>query len=940
MNDKGEGGRTSGRNGKGSMRVELRKRSTGRRKSDSSLTAELFTETEEARLAALNLLEEAVTARDTQERLNDELRRHELALRAKEAELQTIADTTPLILIRCSRDLTYRFINKAGADLFGLAPADIVGQPVQKVMGRKAFAAVKPYIDRALNGERVEYETEIEYPTGKRLMHVVYEPERAERGEVVGWIASIVDVTQLRIAEQGRRASEERFSHFMHNLPGLSWIKDLDGRYLYANHVALAAFAKTEDELYGKSDDEVFPAELAARFRENDMAALRSDSGTQAVETLLHDDGVLHYSIVSKFPIKGPDGKPTAVGGIAIDITEQKRIEEEIRLMSRMPAENPHPVMRVTVEGEILYANDAARPLLDFWERTSGHRLPRDLRIRLHEAFRAGSKQTFEIVFDDRLLLATIAPIVEGGYINVYGTEITDRKEAEERLRISQNRLRLVTDSLPALISYVDRNERYVYANHTYMEWFGIDPQTVVGKSVRSVFGIGAYRKLKHSIDQALAGREARFEALIPYKRGGPRYVNGVYAPDIGVDGEVRGYFGLTNDLTDLKRSQDLLRSSEERLGLLMETFTDYAIISLDRDGRVDSWNTGAEHIFGYSRDEMMGQTCDRLFTPEDREAGVPLKEMRSARQKGRAVDERWHLRKDGSRFFANGVMMPLYIGKALTGYAKIAGDLTEKQRQAELLQQAHDELEMRVAQRTRELAASNSALLQEIDQRAAAEKQRIDLLARLVSGQELERRRIARDLHDQLGQRLTALRLKIASLKDLTGADKVLTERVERLQEIGERLDEEVSFLAWELRPSALDDLGLIDAVGAYVNEWSRHYETAAEFHSAGLSGSRFDREVETHLYRIAQEALNNIAKHAEAGRVSVLIEKMAGNLALIVEDDGKGFDASEPAKQTESGGLGLVGMQERAALIGGDIEIESASGKGTTIYVRVPLS
>jgi two-component system CheB/CheR fusion protein len=223
----------------------------------------------------------------------------------------------------------------------------------------------------------------------------------------------------------------------------------------------------------------------------------------------------------------------------------------------------------------------------------------------------------------------------------------------------------------------------------------------------------------------------------------------------------LRGYFGLTNDLTDLKRSQELLRSSEERLALLMDTTTDYAIISLDRDGRVESWNTGAEHIFGYSRDEMLGHTCDRLFTPEDVAAAVPVKEMRSARQRGRASDERWHLRKDGSRFFASGVMMPLHVGRTLTGYAKIASDLTEKHRQAELLQKAHDELEMRVAQRTRELAESNSALLQEIEQRTAAETQRIDLLRRLVSSQEMERRRIARDLHDQLGQRLTALRLR-----------------------------------------------------------------------------------------------------------------------------------------------------------------------------------
>jgi PAS domain S-box-containing protein len=416
--------------------------------------------------------------------------------------------------------------------------------------------------------------------------------------------------------------------------------------------------------------------------------------------------------------------------------------------------------------------------------------------------------------------------------------------------------------------------------------------------------------------------------------------VIGTYVPDIGIDGAVRGYYGLTNDLTDLKRSQELLRSSEERLGLLMETFTDYAIISLDRDGRVDSWNTGAEHIFGYSRDEMLGRTCDRLFTPEDVADGVPLKEMRGARQRGRASDERWHVRKDGSRFFASGVMVPLYVGKALSGYAKIASDLTEKHRQAEELQKAHDQLESRVAVRTRELASTNAALLAEIEQRAAAEKQRIELLRRLVTSQEVERRRIARDLHDQLGQRLTALRLKIASLKEVSLGSR-FAPLVERLQEIGEQLDTEVSFLAWELRPSALDDLGLIDAVGAYVDEWSRHYETPAEFHASGVTNDQFDREAETHLYRITQEALNNISKYAAATEVSVLMEKMGDNIVVIIEDNGRGFDPSAETARTEAGhGLGLTGMRERAALIGGDLEIESAAGKGTTIYIRVPAA
>jgi signal transduction histidine kinase len=282
--------------------------------------------------------------------------------------------------------------------------------------------------------------------------------------------------------------------------------------------------------------------------------------------------------------------------------------------------------------------------------------------------------------------------------------------------------------------------------------------------------------------------------------------------------------------------------------------------------------------------------------------------------------------------------MMPLYTGKTLTGFAKIATDLTEKQRHAEELQRARDQLELRVVERTKELAESNSALIREAEARIAGEQQRIYLLRRLVNSQEFERRRIARDIHDQLGQRLTGLRLKLASLRSMVGEDGDVAARVTRLQEICERLDAEVSFLAWELRPTALDDLGLIEALRTFVHEWSRHHEIDAKFHAVRVSDIRLDSDVETHLYRIAQEALNNIMKHADAKNVSVMLERRRNEVILIIEDDGSGFDpaATKPGNRRSGGGLGLTGMKERASLIGGNLEIES-SAAGTTIYVRV---
>jgi signal transduction histidine kinase len=218
------------------------------------------------------------------------------------------------------------------------------------------------------------------------------------------------------------------------------------------------------------------------------------------------------------------------------------------------------------------------------------------------------------------------------------------------------------------------------------------------------------------------------------------------------------------------------------------------------------------------------------------------------------------------------------------------------------------------------------------------AERARTELLAHLVFVQEDERRRIARDMHDQFGEQLTALSLRIALLRDACGPRADLANHVAALAEIAERLDRDVDQLVWELRPTALDDLGLRAALANYIHEWSGRSRIAAELHTSGLLDDRLASEVETALYRIAQEALNNVAKHSRASRVEVILERRADCVLLILEDDGVGFADADGDKARQ--GYGLVGMRERAALVGATMEIESTPGKGTTILVRIAVA
>jgi PAS domain S-box-containing protein len=490
--------------------------------------------------------------------------------------------------------------------------------------------------------------------------------------------------------------------------------------------------------------------------------------------------------------------------------------------------------------------------------------------------------------------------------------DITERKRTEAALRESEERLSLAfAGAQEGVWDWNLETGQVVYSPRWkqmlgYEEW-EIEPH------------VSAWERLLHpddherarALNAAVARGERGYEAEFRLRHKAGHFVD-VLSRGLPVRREPGGpvvrIVGTHFDLTERKRAEAALRESEERLTLAFAGA---------QEGIYD-WNleTGAvvysphwKRMLGYEDHEIEPHVSafERLIHPDDLNRATHVNT--SVSQGEMPYEMEFRLRhKNGHYIHVLSRGFP--VRREPNGpVVRIVGthfDLTER-KQAE-----------------------------ESRERERSERARTELLGRLVFAQEDERRRIAREMHDQFGEQLTALGLRIRAIKDAAHGHGDLSAEIAALEEVAQQLDRDVDHLVWELRPTALDDLGLRAALANYIEDWSRRAQIHAELHTAGLSTERLASEIETTLYRIAQEALNNIAKHAHARQVEIILERRTDQVLLIVEDDGVGFEPVGMDRQRR--GFGLLGMQERAALVGATIQIESAPGEGTTIFVRTP--
>ena len=383
------------------------------------------------------------------------------------------------------------------------------------------------------------------------------------------------------------------------------------------------------------------------------------------------------------------------------------------------------------------------------------------------------------------------------------------------------------------------------------------------------------------------------------------------------------GWVGSATDVHDLKQAESGRRESEERYRLMVDGARDYAIFMVNPSNEIVYWSAGAERVFGWSAAEAVGESGEIVFTPEDRENEQEEKEIETALREGCASDRRWHIRKNGTRIWMDGMMRRLDDEKtgALRGFAKIARDATQQHEAEEQLQRAHNELERRVQERTAALERTNAKLRQAMEQRQMLEKQSLRIT-------EQERARISQDLHDSLCQELagTAFLLK-SRARAIEAQSRVAADSLVEAADTVNANAQMARELARGLHPIEIAASGLPSALRELCSRMSSDVSCRCDCPRS----LRIDQNVAVNLYRIAQEALTNSLKHAKASEITVCLERTNGAILLTVKDDGQG-------KSRGGRGLGTLTMEYRANAIGGTLRVESTQRRGTSVTCRVP--
>jgi PAS domain S-box-containing protein len=690
-----------------------------------------------------------------------------------------------------------------------------------------------------------------------------------------------------------------------------------DGRILLANPAlaTMLGYQNAEElreldlarDIYLRPEDR---AALIARYRDS------ADPWIVEVEWRKRDGTPLWVQI-SAHSVPDDAGHALYFEAFVQDVTERRLSVDALRLSEaryRALATNlpetsvflyDHDLRYLLVDGSSLAGVGTSKEALE--GHTIFEVLPADMCERLaplRRAALAGEIVEFEETYGGRTHAVHLLPIRDANGAVIYGMgvalDITDRKQAQERLAENETRLRAIIDAEPECVKVLDGTGRVLTMNPAGLAMVEADtPEQIVGQDVLCVVAPEFHKAFTDLSRRTFTGEPGTLEFEIIGFKGTRRWLETHAVPLRSPRGDIHSLLGITRDITKRKRAEQALRESQQRLQLVARATNDAV---WDWDLVTDSlwWAEAFQKMFGYAPEEIEPgpESWYNRLHPDDRERVITG--IRAAIDGGETSwsDEYRFRRKDG-------------------GYAEI-----------------YDRGYVMHDANRRPVRMVGSMM--EVSERKRTEAQLRNLAARLEAIREEERTRIAREIHDEVGQALTALKMDLAWLgkkvpprgtpvrKKLLGMEGVIDGTMDALHRI----------LA-ELRPGVLDDLGLPAAIRWLAEEFKRRTEITCTVQLTGGEPG-LDTGQATAVFRILQEALTNVARHARARHVEIRLHVLPTAFELVVTDDGRGITAAE---LEATGTLGILGMRERALTWHGRVTVHGQPGHGTTVRVFMPV-
>ena len=522
--------------------------------------------------------------------------------------------------------------------------------------------------------------------------------------------------------------------------------------------------------------------------------------------------------------------------------------------------------------------------------------------------------------------------------------DITDRKQAEHLLRESESRYKALFETAAEGILVADiETWRFRYANPAICKMLDYTEEEL---KILSVNDIHPKKDLKHVISEFEA--QVRGEKILApnipcLRKDGTILYADISAANVLIDGRECNV-GFFTDITERKHAEEKLGEIQRQQKAILDNIPDIAWLK-DKDSVYIAVNEPYAETCGLKPEDLVGKT-DLDIWPEDL-AGKYIADDKEVIKSGkrRRIEELLENRA-GERITVETIKTPIYDDKGdVIGTIGIAHDITERKRAAEELQKARDELEIRVQERTADLAKTNIELRNEIAERQRVEEKLLisqnrlrSLASELSLAEERLRRRIATDVHDNIGQNLAISKIKIESLRQSASSPE-LAGTLEEIRDLIAQTIKSMRSLTFELSPPVLYELGFEAAVEWLVRQAGQQHGLSAQFQNDRRRKPLSDN-VRVFLFQAVRELLVNIAKHAHAHSVKVSTRRVGNQIRVSVEDDGVGFDVSQiHSRDYRAAGFGLFSIRERLGYIGGDIDINSRPGHGTRITLVAPI-